>query len=171
MRLNFGLNVRMNFSTYKKELITSIENALNKSKHEMIRDFRLILGKSNSLFKTTKFDFWLKQIGEIAENEIPMTHYGLNEAKRTLDFALSADRNSLENMVNDICESLFSYCHEDDMCCMQADNHSYYHVPTGVVFKESTLGSSTLEADVSSKNDIRIAMVSELRMISTELVG
>lgn len=160
----------MNFSTYKKELITSIKNALNKSKHEMIGDFRLILGKSNSLFKTIKFDFWLKQIGEIAENEIPMTHYGLNEAKRTLDFASSADRNSLENMVDDICENLFSYCHVDDMCCMQADNHSYFHIPTGAVFKESTLGSSTLKADISSKDEIRIAMISELNLISTELV-
>ena len=159
----------MKFSTHTMKLLESMNVALSKNKRGMILDFKEILGKARWLFKTERYDFWLKQIGEIDIDEIPMTHYGLSEAKRSLKYE-QINRKTLEYMVADICEDLFAYSREDDMCECQADFHYYFYMPTGTVYKESGLGSSTLHIKSPAIEDIRLAKISELNIAKEELL-
>ncbi len=161
----------MNFSTHIKNLVKVIEHALELNKSEMIDEFRTILKTANSLLKTDRFDFWLKQIDETNISEIPMTKFGLSEAKSHLPFDRKCSRTNLEGAIDFICESLFTYCNDDDMCSFQGDYHYYVHLPTGKVYKESVLGSCTLDETITSSSDIRIAKVSELDISPQELVG
>ena len=159
----------MKFNSHKVKLIESLQIALSKDKEEIIGDFKQILWNSNNLFKTDKFDFWLKQIGAIKTDEIPMTKYGLSEVRRR-NVTGDIDRTGLINLIENTCEKLFTYSNEDDCCSMQSDYYYYFHIPTNKVFKESELGASDLDAEVSNRNEIRIAKVSELKISFLELV-
>jgi hypothetical protein len=160
----------MNFSSHIKNLVVAIEHALDQSKATMVEEFRPILKTANSLLKTNRFDFWLKQIDETDISDIPMTKFGLLEAKRHLPVDSKYSRIDLKGTIDYICESLFTYCNDDDMCSLQGDYHYYVHLPTGKVYKESELGSSTLDEVITSSSDIRIAKISELNISTHELV-
>ncbi len=160
----------MNFSSHIKNLVTAIEHALEQSKASMVEEFRPILKIANSLLQTNRFDFWLKQIDEVDISEIPMTKFGLSEAKSHLPVDSKCSRIELKGTIDFICESIFTYCNDDDMCSLQGDYHYYVHLPTGKVYKESVLGSSTLDVVIASSSDIRIAKISELKIPPPELV-
>jgi hypothetical protein len=74
----------MNFNTHKQQIIDAIEIALTKEKAEIVARFKIILGKCNTLFKTTDYTFWLKQLNSISYDEIPITKHGLENTKRSL---------------------------------------------------------------------------------------
>ncbi len=161
----------MNFSSHIKKLVTAIEQALEQSsKVSIVEEFRPILKTTNSLLKTDRFDFWLRQIEEIDISEIPMTKFGLSEAKSRLPVDSKCSRIDLKGAIDFICENLFTYCNDDDICSLQGDYHYYVHLPTGKVYKESLLGSSTLDEVITSSSDIRIAKISELNISPQELV-
>ena len=161
----------MNFSTHVQNLITSISQCLTQDKAGIVYGFRPILSKANSLYKTNRFDFWLRQIGQTNLDEIPMTKFGVNEAKSScLSLVKQLGQNNIEDTIDYICEDIFTYCRDDDMCNMQGIFHYYYHLLAGIVFKESELGSSTLGAFESKRDEIRIAWVSELSIYPQELL-
>ncbi len=162
----------MNFSTHKKKLIESIEIALSKDKSDMVNAFRLILRSANSLFKSNIFDFWLEQIEQIELTGIPMTRYGLEEAKnivKSLKNDMPTNKN-LEFSLLDICEFLFTYNKEDDLCDRQSQFHYYVDVSSGIVFKQSKSRILRPQIDtVKETSDIRIAKISELNPKQYEL--
>lgn len=152
----------MNFNSHKQKLIDSIEIALGKSKGEIIQGFKPILSSAKGLFNSSQYDFWLVQLGTIPIDEIPMTYYGLESAQRSLGRLENYNRNELESAISYICEVLFTYSNEEDMCELQSDYHYYYYIPEKRVFKESTLGMTDLNVQNVNSDDIRIAKVSEL---------
>lgn len=152
----------MHFNTHQMKLIESIEITLSKSKNEIIGDFIEILQRANDIFKTDDFNFWLIQLEQTTNKEIPMTHYGISEAKRAILSMRSLNRVQLRFTINDICEMLFTYCDEDDMCDMQGNFYYYIDISSGIVFKESQFGTVVPKIAICSKSEIRIAKVSEL---------
>jgi hypothetical protein len=161
----------MNFSTHKNKIIESIETALSKRKTGIVDDFKHILVKSSSLFKTNEFDFWLQQIGQIDLEEIPITHDGLNEAKRTLSSLKNSDRHQLCISIKNICEMLFSYCDEDNSCEMQGYFYYYFHIPSNRVFRESGFGVIEPKIEIGDYSEVRIAKVSELFLEKCKLLN
>jgi hypothetical protein len=160
----------MNFITHKQRLIDSIKIILVKPKADIIQGIKPILTNAKNLFKSKQYDFWLKQLGTIPIEEIPITHYGLDAAKRSLKNTDNLTRNSLDSTIIYICEKLFSYCSEEDMCAMQSDYHYYYYIPESRVFKVSTLGMSDLNIPNVRMDEIRIAKISELNINREELL-
>ena len=152
----------MNFNSHKQKLIDSIKITLSKPKREIIQEFKPILSRAKELFNTNHYDFWLIQLGTIPINEIPMTFYGLESVQRSLKCLETHTRNELESAISYICEELFTYSNEDDICELQSDYHYYYYIPEKKVFKKSTLGMTNLNVQNVNRDDIRIAMVSEL---------
>ena len=152
----------MNFNSHKQKLIDSIKITLGKPKGEIIQGFKPILSSAKDLFNSNQYDFWLVQLGTIPIDEIPMTFYGLESAQRSLGRLENYTRNELESAISNICEQLFTYSNEEDMCDFQSDNHYYYYMPGKRVFKESTLGMTNLNVQNVNRDDIRIAKVSEL---------
>ncbi len=152
----------MDFRTHKTKIIESVETALSKGKEGIVGDFKHILGKANSLFKTNDFDFWLQQIDQIDLKELPITHYGISEAKRDLSSLKDCDRHQLCSSIQSICELIFTFCDEDDQCEMQGDFHYYFHKSSSTVFKESVFGVIEPKIEIEDQSEIRIAKVSEL---------
>ena len=69
-------------------------------------------------------------------HEIPVTHYGVNEAKRLwIDFEPKTI-NELDASFEHLLELLLSYCN-GEACDFQGDYRYYVHIPTQKVFKES----------------------------------
>jgi hypothetical protein len=128
-----------------------------------------ILSKAKNLFHSTLYDFWLGQIGNIPVEEIPMTYFGLNNAKLSLKYFEKYDRNDLEFAISNLCEMIFTYCSDEEICELQSDYHFYYYIPESRVFKESTLGMSNLRILNIERSGIRIAMISELSINQKEL--
>jgi len=158
----------MNFSSHQKKLVESIKVALNKSKFDLINDFKPILNDASKLFKTDKFQFWLQEIGQHPIEEIPITNYGLNIAKQKVDDLISADRNSVQANITYICECIFTYINDNDMCFMQGDFHYYVNTETDILFKESEMGIVE-PSDARSEGDkYRIALKSELNADENE---
>jgi len=158
----------MNFSTHKQQIVDSIEIALTKDKIDLIERFKLVLNQCRSLFKSTKFDFWLRQLGTIPHNEIPLTKFGLENAHRSAKHLPDCDRNSFENRVESICEQLFTYSHRDDLCLLQCEYHYYFYLREHKTFKESGMGYSDLDQERVSSSEIRIARISEIEANSSE---
>lgn len=158
----------MNFSSYQNNLIEKIELALSKNKKAMINDFKLILNQAKSLYKTNDFDFWLKTIGETEFNELPVTKYGHSEALGRCKYLRGEDRNEVKKSILYICESLFTYSHEDENCKLSGIYHFYYSLTDFCIFKESDMG--TLEGvETVHPNSFRIAYVSQLDIQKLEL--
>ena len=160
----------MNFGTHKQQIIDSIEIAITKDKTNLIERFKLILNRASSLLKSEKFYFWLQQLGTIPSEEIPITKFGLDNARRSLAFLRGADRHSLESSIANICEQLFTYSNEDDLCLLQCEYHHYFYLPEHRVFKESGMGYSDLDMDMVAIADIRLAMISEVEADSSEYI-
>ncbi|MDP5152071.1 hypothetical protein [Rheinheimera baltica] len=86
----------MNFSSHQNNLIDKIELALGKDKKSLINDFKPILNQAKSLYKTSEFDFWLKTIGEVNLDELPVTIYGHNEAVGVCGYLRNEDKNRIK---------------------------------------------------------------------------
>ncbi len=158
----------MNFSSHQNRLIENIELALKKSKNSMVNDFKPILSQAKSLYKTTDFDFWLKTIGEVESDELPITKYGHNEAVGVCQYLRKEDKNRVKNSILYICESLFTYSHEDENCELAGIYHFYYSCTERHIFKESEMGMlAGIEA--VEPNSFRIAYTSELNIQKSEL--
>jgi len=158
----------MNFNSHQNELLLKIENALTKNKKDMLKDFTNILTQAKTLYKSDVFDFWLRTIVEVDSSEIPMTKYGYDEAVHQSKFLKNANRNQFHEILSSICERLFTYSTEDEMCTLQSNFHFYYSLKDTAIFKSSELGS--LEgAERIEKGDYRIAYVTELNLKKLEL--
>ena len=161
----------MNFSTHKTRLLEETALAVSKSKFAMVEDFKHLLSTASNLLPEHDFSFWIKQIEETELDEIPITKYGLNEAKRSLEKQQELDRNKLAHLLSYLCEQLFTYSNSDDICEMQSDYHYYFHIPTSTLFKESELGMQVPRITIEDPNEIRIARVSEINPNRDELVS
>lgn len=158
----------MNFNTHKQQVIDLIEIALTKDKEDLIERFKIILNKSSSLLKSSKFDFWLVQLGSIPSNEIPITKLGLYEALHSVSNLQNLDRNSFESGILSICEELFTYSNDEDFCPLQTKYSYYFYLPANKVFKESRMGDCNLEEQKISFSDVRIAKISEIKAEKSE---
>ncbi len=158
----------MNFSSHQKKLVELIEIALKKGKIELISDFKPILNDASKLFKTDKFQFWLQQIRQHQVEEIPMTNYGLDLAKQQVRNLVLADRNSIQTDITYICECVFTYFNDNDMCFMQGDFHYYVNIESGVLFKESNMGVVEPSEANPENGNYRIALKSELKVNENE---
>lgn len=152
----------MNFSTHKNRLIEQIGMALLKKREELISDFLEILKKSGELLKTDIFIFWSQQLTTTEPREIPITRFGLDEAKSRLPDLPQYDRNNLKEEIDSICERLFTYSNEEEQCSFQTTFHYYFHIPSQTVFKESELGVMEPKLKIENRSEIRIAKVSEV---------
>jgi hypothetical protein len=158
----------MNFSSHQKKLVESIEIALCKSKVDLINDFKPILNEASKLFKTDRFQFWLQEIGQHKVEEIPMTNYGLTLARQQVRNLVLADRNSVQASISYICECIFTYFNDNDMCFMQGDFHYYVNTELGVLFKESNMGVVEPSEASPENGNYRIALKSELKVNKNE---
>lgn len=158
----------MNFGTHKQQIVDSIEIALTKEKADLIERFKIILNKCSSLLKSKRFYFWLQQLDTIPSDEIPLTKFGLDNARRSVAF-LNGDRHNLESGVASICEQLFTYSSEDDLCPLQCEYHYYFYLTENKIFKESGMGYSDLDKKVSI-SEIRIATISQIQADSSEYI-
>ncbi|MDG9671666.1 hypothetical protein ONV78_28275 [Hahella sp. CR1] len=159
----------MNFGAHVAGLIKDVNSALEKDKEALVDDFVALLARAKSLFKTDLFDFWLSQLAETPCSELPITHYGVANARRMLSYFDKRKRDTVAWLIADICENLFTYSNNDDACRMQSDFHYYFNVSAGAVFKESKLGEVQGCAP-ESRADRRIARVSDLSIPPQELI-
>ena len=104
----------MNFKTHQKIILENVETALSKSKVDLVSDFRTILPKAASLYKTDEFSFWIEELEKHPVSEIPMTVYGVKNAVNYLNTKEPMDRNSAVGTIAHICETLFTYQNEND---------------------------------------------------------
>ena len=120
--------------------------------------------------KSQRFDFWLQQLGSIPYHQIPITKFGLDNARRSITFLPDCPRNSFESRIANICEQLFTYSHKDDLCPFQCEYHHYFYLPEHKIFKESGMGHSDLDKKNVLISEIRIAKISELQADSSEYI-
>ena len=158
----------MHFSTHQNILISAIKRSLLLNKARLITEFKEILTSASKLFKTDQYEFWLNTLECVAVNEIPITKLGHNEAVNIAENLQHQDRNVQARSIYGICENLFTYSNENEMCAFQSDFHFYCLKETGAVFKLSELGELQGVESVSP-NSYRIAYTSELRFSADEL--
>ncbi len=160
----------MNFSSHKNHVADLIEIALTKNKQDLVARFKIILNKCSGLFKSEDFNFWLKQIGSMPCDEIPITKFGLQEASLSLKDLRDLNRHSFKSRVLFICEQLFTYSNQDDLCSLQTAYHYYFYFPEQRIFKESEMGDCDLAVEKFSRDQIRIAKMSELEVDQVEYI-
>ena len=158
----------MNFSSHQNNLIEKIENALSKRKVDLVNDFKPILSQAKSLYKTDDFDFWLKTLGETDIDQLPMTNCGHREAVSASKWLRKEDKNRVKGTILYICESLFTYSHDNESCELQGIFHFYYSTSENCIFKESEMGILEGISDVEP-GSFRIAKVAELNIQVGEL--
>ncbi|TDF35466.1 hypothetical protein EYS14_18785 [Alteromonadaceae bacterium M269] len=158
----------MNFSSHQNNLIEKIENALSKSKVDLINDFKPILSQARSLYKTNDFDFWLRTLGETEVDQVPVTNYGHKDAVRASNKLRKEDKNGVKGIVLYICESLFAYSQEEKNCNLQGTFHFYYSTSEECIFKISDAGTIEGISKVL-RGAYRIAYTSELNINEDEL--
>ena len=159
----------MDFSSHLKRIGESVQKALHCPKVEMLAKLEQNLEKSRQILKVDSFNFWLLQIRATPVKEIPTTIFGVGMARQRLN-PLPDSRSSLETALTSTCEAALTYCAEDDMCEAQSVYHYYVHAPTNIVFKVSELGLSQNKPSWQLlPSDIRIAKISELTIILTDL--
>lgn len=158
----------MNFSSHQEKLLEHIKIALTKSKKELVNEFRPILSSANKLYKTDRFTFWLKALGEIELEELPITNFGHREAECTVMTLRSSNRNIVMSELDLACIRLFTYSHESIDCNMQSTFHFYFNVKDMCVYKISELGIIDGKApdDIA---DSRVAKLSEIPVTLDEL--
>lgn len=158
----------MNFSSHQRKLVESIQVALEKDKKNLIGDFQWILSNARALLATDVLDFWLSQIENFPWQEIPITKYGHTVAVDYSRGLAACNRNRIVGCIGNICESLFTYSNDHDMCCMQGDYHYFFSMVECTVYKISELGwLEGLEVRPST-GEYRIALVSELNAAPEE---
>jgi len=158
----------MNFSSHQNKLIESIEIALRKDKLGIIGDFKSILSQAKKLYKTDALDFWMTEIGSHSVAELAMTKYGHKVATSSIKHLKHANRNTVASSLSSICESLFTYCNDDDMCILQGDYHYYYSLDENTVYKHSELGIIEGLSNHDKESKCRVALKSELSVNDSE---
>ena len=161
----------MDFATHLQKLIESVIVALDKDRRGLVGDFREILSRSRSLFRSDEFDFWLHELGTVELTELPMTHYGLGEAKSRAKGLKPRDRGMVRRAILDICEYVFTYSHPDDICPLQSDYHYYVRTPDQAMYKQSELGHVEPTGFRVEPKNTRIAKKSELQRNEREFVA
>ena len=160
----------MNFGTHKQQIVDSIEIALTKEKTDLIERFKIILNKCSSLLKSKRFDFWLQQLDIIPSDKIPLTKFGLDNARCSVAFLRDSDRHDLESGIVSICEQLFTYSNKNDLCPLQCEYHYYFYLTENKIFKQSEMGYSDLDKKKVSISEIRIATIGEIQADSSEYI-
>ena len=152
----------MKFSTHQRRLAEGICVALGKHKAALIADFQYWLAKAGELFPEFDARFWLEQLGRHSTAEIAMTRFGHSLAVSEAGWFTGLARNDVPPLLESMCTNLFTYCHLNESCEMQADFHYYYSEHLEQVFRQSTFGSMDPDVHVPEGTKVRIALVSEL---------
>ncbi len=164
----------MNFSTHIRNIRNDIRLAVVKDKIQALSELRQSTQKAKDLLKTNKFDFWLRQFSIVPISEIPMTYYGLQCCKHSLQVMYQQNtRIALEGEIGQTCLRLLTYMQDSDDCPMQSDYHYYVDERTGYLIKESDLGHlKTLRKlfEPIEDGELRIAKISELEIEVSELI-
>ena len=151
----------MNFSSHQNQIISEITEALKEQKPVLVEKFQEVLAKASELYKTRDYEFWLQTLENTELEQLPITKYGYSNAKYSLSHLSKADKNTAQSTISNICECLFTYSSEEEMCIMQSDFHFYFCHETNSIYKQSELG--IVEGIEScGKGKRRIAFVSEL---------
>lgn len=155
------------------QLAQNLTQALNGSREELITAFRdRFLPDWIRRFESEHFLFWLRQLEQIESCELPITKFGVESAKRSLEIYSFDEDESLRHSLWFLCEDVFCYSNDSEYCEMQGFYHFYYFIPDRVLFKESELGDCDLEASIENWNEeVRIATVSELGVPAEELLA
>ena len=134
----------------------------------MVESFRALLARLVRELDYPHLLFWEQQLDSIPLEELPITPYGVSEAKRSTCWLRAED---LAASFCDICEWVFAYSRDDDLCEMQGQYFYYYDRPTGTVFKECDLGACDLVPRISNfREEVRVATVSDLGLRANELL-
>lgn len=173
----------MNFSNHARDIRNRLVRSLRSgNKSLIVKQLAECVSSAKSLLSFTSsgnhwsedFNFWLDQMGSTNIADIPMTKFGVEEARASLEETTDFDhpRIALRGMVLHACLYLLTYSQEDDQCPFQTPYHYYFFVPERVVFKLSDLGLSDLrcERQPTHRSDVRIAKTSDLRLAQEELV-
>ena len=158
----------MNFSNHQKELIGSVRSALVQDKRGLCSAFISILKNAGSFYQTKDFEFWIQQIQETPEEEIPVTIYGHQNASQKVENLVKENRQRVQAGIVSISKDLFTYSNENSICPAQSEYHYYYDQKSETVYKESELGFLD-GVEYGSEICSRIARVSELNMNPDEL--
>jgi hypothetical protein len=158
----------------------SIYNALSGDRDHLIACFLTFLPEWIKELDCVPLHFWLSQLRTIDANELPITLYGVAQAKRELGAVRVASWRLARGLGTaaelgaalwNICELVFTYSRDDDLCEMQGQYHYYFFIPEAIVYKESDLGSCDLTYEVTSFHDqVRVATVSDLGIPADELL-
>jgi len=116
----------MNLNSHKSYIADLVEIALTKDKNDLIERFKIIINLCSSLFGKEQFVFWLRQLGQIYYDEIPITKFGLREALLSASRLRNLDRHSFKSSILSICERLFTYSNADQLCPQQTAFHYWY---------------------------------------------
>ena len=162
---------KMNFGAHQQRLVERLGLALGKDKSGLIKDFQSILSDAKGLFKTNSFDFWLSQLGQHEFSEIPITKYGHALALNQYQAFSGADRNAVCSGISHLCELLFTYSNDREMCELQSDFHYYVNEENGLVYRESEMGHIEPEHAVPKDHLYRIALMSEVDAPASEYYG
>ena len=161
----------MDFRRHLQKLIESVRIALEKDRHGLVLDFRELLAVAASLLQTDSFDFWRHQIGSIAIAELPITRFGVFEARRIVESLEPRDRRAVEASLIRICHLVFTYCSEDDLCPMQTEFHYFVDTRTGALVKESEMGRVEPRGMSFDSLGMRIATISDLAKDVDEFIA
>ena len=156
-----GVSSHMNFSSYQKQLIQTIESALTEDKDNLIHQFKSALYEATSLYRTNEFDFWIAQLEQNVCGEIPITNYGLCIAKSWSKHLINSKRNEVPNILRHMCVYLFTYCSDSDMGPEQEDYHYYFSFNENIVYKDCGLDINP-RINRPLNGEYRIALKSEL---------
>lgn len=152
-------------------LAHTITKALDGSRDELIAAFQVLLPEWIRELDFAPLRFWLSQLERTARAELPITLYGVAEAKRSLEIADLSEDEFLGNTLWGVCEDVFCYSNDDEFCDMEGTYHYYFFIPEGLVYKEGDFGACDLKATISNfDEEVRIATVSELGVPAEELL-
>lgn len=157
----------MNFNTHLEKTKFAIISALDSEKSILISEFIIILKNSASLLKTDKFNFWIDELQNINNSEVPIIKRAVIEAQKSWS-EYSSSRTTFGNILLDTCEKLFTYSQEDDFCSTQGQFHYYKDKNTNLVFKQSVFGYIEYvdrAIDISAEPQFGLALVSDLHKV------
>ena len=154
----------MNFSSHQNQIISEINEALKEQKPLIVEKFKEILAKASELYKTQDYEFWTQTLDNTELEQLPVTKYGHSNAIHSLRHLSKIDKNTIQRTISKVCECLFTYSSEEEMCIMQSDFHFYFCYETNSIYKQSELGMVE-GIEFCGKGKRRIAYVSELNAV------
>ncbi len=159
-----------------------LEQALSGSRDHLITSFRTLLSEWIRDLGQDSLRFWFSQLNGVADHELPVTLHGVAEARRLLRANISTtgnrrsglrslSRRDLGRLLWDLCEWVFAYSREDDLCEYQGQYFYYFFLPGAVVFKASELGACDPGVQITRfEDEVRVATISELKVPDHELL-